>query len=202
MYELHKLIKLREAKLDTKEVKLPDDFTASVPTNQLVWLWKYGITGAEIHENTIGYSSYYDRLVIPVYENHNLTCVQMRSISRKPKYLNLGGSNSIFVRLRSDTDEVVVTEDIVSAIKVSRFVSTACTLGTNLNYIKASKIISLDKKVSIWYDNDTAGIKGAVNGLKNLQLQGANVRVIRTQNDPKCYNNSEIKRILDNGKYD
>lgn len=181
------------------QVQLPFDYTQAIPIEHCVWLFKYGITEQEIKQFKIGYSKYYDRVVLPVYYNNKLRVVQMRSINTKPKYYNIGGTDSVLVIRNTLSDTVVVVEDILSAIKVSRVCNAVSTLGTNLNFSKATKILKVAKKGFIWYDADEAGIKGCKMGLINLNMQGGVFKSISSDLDPKEYTTQAINNYINTG---
>lgn len=185
------------------DITLPPDFTTDIPDAHKVWFYKYGVPDRLIEHYGFGWSAKQHRVVLPVYDEHTgeLGAVQCRSIDPKlkPKYLNKeGGTKSpMFWSKIHHTDVLVITEDILSAVRVGELYYSVCTLGTSINTVKASRIVSKDyNKVLIWYDGDDAGRNGAKKGRRELLLQGADCSVIETELDPKEYDNDEIEKIL------
>lgn len=188
------------------KLELPFDFDLDIPDYGRVWLLKGGVGSSIISHYGIGWSESMNRVVLPVYEDGELTAVQSRSVwdAMKPKYLNKKGStNSMFwsdpdVQLKRCTDELVITEDILSTIRVGRLNDCVSTLGTSLSDRMAAQLLTLYNKFAIWYDGDEAGVRGARKARKALQIQGGVCRIVNTAKDPKEYNNEEIEDILCN----
>ncbi len=186
------------------ELELPYDFDTDIPDYGRVWLLKGGVGSALIEHYGFGWSECMNRVVLPVYEDGELTAVQSRSVwdAMKPKYLNKkGSSNCMFwhdpeVQLDRITDELVITEDILSTVRVGRLNDCVSTLGTSLSDRMATQLLENYSNFAVWYDGDEAGVRGARKACKALMMQGGVVRVIRTKLDPKEYNNEEISTIL------
>lgn len=196
-----------EAYLDTHgDVSLPDDFTGDIPDIGRAWLLKGGVSTFLSTHYHIGWSAKMHRVVIPVYDvQGNLVAVQARAVEKyqKPKYRNkIGVSTSLFwsdsaVSLQEPVGEwCVLTEDILSTLRVGRLQHAVASLGTSISHRTAARILKHHRQIIIWYDGDAAGVKGAAKARKVLELQGAEVIVIRTEEDPKSYNNEQITNII------
>jgi len=182
----------------SETIKLPDDFTLEIPDKALAWPLSYGINDDVCRGYGFGWSEKLNRFVMPVYDdNDNLKAVQSRAIDGfVPKYLNRG--KYLFWSLdSSNTDYVVITEDMLSTVKVGFCAKAVSTLGTSISTKNASTIVKRYRKIYVWYDNDEAGMNGAKKVRKELMMQGADVRIIHTEEDPKAYTRSQIKDILD-----
>lgn len=192
--------KKERAVLHSKETKLPADYSIDVPPSAAVWYYQYGISAELARLYGIGYTEELDRVVLPVFEDGVLTAVQMRAVdpNRKPKYLNPEGPkvSSALFQSAPGTGVTVVTEDILSAIKVGRVHHATSTLGTNMTDARAAKIASRFHKAFLWYDGDRAGRKGLLRAKNQLTLLGVEVVQIKTENDPKTYSLDEIRSIL------
>lgn len=188
------------------KLSLPDDFTRDIPSFGRAWLLKGGVNSFLTEHYGIGWSEKLCRVVIPVWGIDRLDAVQARAVleDQKPKYLNKEGhsGNSLFwsddaVMLSEPIgDWCVLTEDILSTIRVGRIQPAVASLGTSINARVVARIMQFHKRVLIWYDDDAAGRRGAIKARKALELQGAEVRTIRTEFDPKTYNNEEIEKII------
>ncbi len=192
--------------IKSKVVALPKDYTLDIPTKAMTWFLQYGVSPELARDHAIGYSEYYDRIVLPVYNDDydNLDAVQLRSVNnRKPKYLNPQGANvsRALFKVGESKGARVVVEDILSAIKVGKVVPTASILGTTLTDERALRIAKENHTVVLWLDSDKAGQKGTRKAAKKLQMLGVKVYKVETQTDPKTYNLSEIedklKRIIE-----
>lgn len=190
---------LRE--LHTGKLTLPTDFTLDIPDKAATWFYKYGISAELAMHYGIGYSPVLERVVIPVYDAGDLVSMQMRAIHdwQKPKYINpkTTMNNVLFYAgARAGSTCTVLTEDILSAIKVGRVHHATSILGTNLSDAKAAKIAKDNLKVYIWLDGDKAGIDGANHARNQLNLLGVQTDLIRTDKDPKEYSLEDIRRII------
>lgn len=211
------------------DVLLPKDFTTDIPDAGKVWLLKGGISNLLQKAYSIGYSPYYQRVVIPVYKDGELDAFIARSLTgEKPKYIAKmrNPSNALFVsdtKLQFRTDEAqalrskmdfVITEDILSAIRVGRFVPAGAILGTSASDGVLSRIRSCikgrqvgsslawwepqadDSRIAVWLDPDRAGRTGANKLRKALDLAGVQSTYISSGRDPKLLSDREIARIL------
>lgn len=182
--------------------ELPADYTLDVPPRAAVWYYKYGISAELAASYRIGHTAELDRVVLPVYEDGELTAVQMRAVDswRKPKYLNPEGPKvqAAIFESAPTTGVTVVVEDILSAIKVGRVHHATSILGTTMTDQRALKIASRNSKVIIWLDSDAPGVKGASVAERQLRLLGVDVRRVTTSGDPKTYSLEAIRSIIKN----
>ena len=71
-------------------VKLPKDYTQEIPPEARILLFRAGLSESVWKEFGIGYSGFYKRIVLPVYDNTGrLVWQQLRATveGQKPKYL-------------------------------------------------------------------------------------------------------------------
>jgi hypothetical protein len=207
-------LKRRKAELEmSKErvVKLPSDFTTDIPPSEAVWLYKAGISPQIAKHYKFGYSPFLRRVILPIYNNGVLQGYTARStINARPKYIEkvVDTSSTVFCsdasiqlpwpddRLLDSIPDCVLVEDILSAVRVGRFVRCAVALlGTSLSGAWARNA-HVHTKISVWLDPDKAGKKGAQAISKSLGLEGYGVKIIRSDKDPKYYSNREIRRFL------
>lgn len=185
------------------KVDLPNDFTTEIPLEGRLWLYGAGLTQAVWEAYGFGYSEYYHRVIMPVYdEAHRVTWWQGRSLDRniKPKYLQpTANRDTVLFKSRpiqrgSTGRIVIVTEDILSAIRVGKHVDTISLLGTKAT---TSQLATLSKyqTVCTWLDSDMAGRQGAYKIRKALSLT-TNVANIVTEQDPKLLSDEEIRNQL------
>lgn len=188
-----------------KVIELPRDFTLDIPINKMHWFLQYGIAPELIYDYGIGWSDYFNRIVMPVYNHKNeLTSVQMRAVDagQEPKYLNLsqkGDNRSMFYseHTRKLKRSIVVTEDILSAIKVGRICNAVAILSSHIGDLRALSLAFQYNKIYVWLDPDKAGRVGAFDAAKQLSLSGcADVRIIKSVSDPKKHTLADITTYL------
>lgn len=180
---------------------LPKDYTLEVPSRARAWYLQYGISAELAKMYSIGYTEYYDRVVLPVYEDGELQAIQMRAVEAdvKPKYLNPSAipiQDVLFESEEGRSSIGVLTEDILSSIKVGQVISSVSSMGTKMSDARAWKISEKFETCFVWYDSDLAGRTGAKKAIARLELLGVNCWNVRTEKDPKCYTRREIKKIL------
>jgi DNA primase len=89
---------------------------------------------------------------------------------------------------------VVVTEDILSAIRVGAHIPAVSILGTKTSDAQAAQLAEYDK-VDYWLDPDQAGIDGTVKGRRKLALV-TETGAITSPVDPKNLSDREIREAL------
>lgn len=198
----------REREFVDGEVKLPP-LKGDIPLDARIWFMKAGVSVDLAKAYGIGYSKQMDRVILPVYTNGELKAVQARALrdDQVPKYLNskTAAGDAVFQckqelmlkdRLQV-TDTLVLTEDILSAIRVGRLIDTWSLLGTSISEAQVAHIIRAGyRRVLVWLDGDEAGIKGRRKVSRKLQASGLEAAWIETEHDPKQYSNSEIKEFI------
>lgn len=190
-------------------IALPDDTAAYLPVRVLTWLSKYGIMTSEVKDNLFGWSESAQMLVMPVYNGSSwhdrssrgrLLMWQGRYFGhneKHPKYLTRGKPEEImhlidFVK----TDAIILTEDLISAIKVGRQFTSVPLFGSNLSLERIMRLSKLTKQVVIWLDDDK--YSQAMTYRNRAAQFIPNVHVLRTPKDPKDYNDDAIYMYITN----
>lgn len=187
-------------------VVIPQDFTDVVPAPHNLWYLTKGLTGEDMQDNGVGWSEDAQRIVLPVRNGGHLDALQLRAVhaDQKPKYLNPIGpsvAKAVFVpvrlRMNPDPEYVVITEDILSAIKLDKAgIPALSILGTNPTDARINRILLYSDRVLWWFDNDKAGKQGSRTGKIVSELMGANSSEIHTDLDPKMYDLQTIRNIV------
>jgi DNA primase len=210
----------------SKTVSLPMDYTQELPDTAMTWLLKGGVSQVMWQAYKVGFSPKLNRVCIPVYRGTELVAVQMRAIEKdqKPKYLaRETADNVIFSSLPStvfagDREQdygydLVVTEDLLSAIRVGRITASCSLLGTMHGANKMQAIVaeatsrrlrrarSEVLRIALWMDPDKAGEQSRSRIAGPLSIRGAEVVHIRSARDPKRHSNAEIRSYL-RGEHD
>lgn len=193
------LRKADDAAFNTKELALPKDFTSIIPPAHATWLYRAGVFADTAMAHGFGYSESMSRVILPVYDDGVLVYMQARACQpgRVPKYLNKAGASKGAIMWKGvrDYEDVIVTEDILSALRIYMAgYNAVCTLGTAVSDGQAG-YLSRFKRVAFWYDGDKAGFSGSAKGIKTIALVAKVGRII-TDKDPKLYSNREITQIL------
>jgi hypothetical protein len=117
---------------------------------------------------------------------------------KNPKYMNVkaAGRDNIWFREHSwNTDEVVLVEDIISTIRVSRVIDA---VGLLYAYIPDSLVLELSseyKSIIFWLDPDKWN--RMMHRVKRWRSFGINAKSIRSDHDPKFYTEDEIVEFLE-----
>lgn len=202
--------KLRDNENDYKrQYDLPKDFTVDLPTSAKLWLLKAGIDHETWSAYNIGYSDKLDRVILPV---HGSTNELVGSIARSlkatgPKYISALPSYTIFDSLQGREPmaahkyafDLILTEDLLSAIRVGRFVRSIALLGTGSSDTYLGRILGkLDKanRVGVWLDPDNAGQLATPALIRSLGMAGVQTTTIKSKRDPKLHSDREIQEYL------
>jgi len=188
---------------------LPADFSYSIDYIGKTWLDKYSLTNSEIRSNKIGWSIegvYFKKkdihihpmLIFPVFDiAGNLLFWQGRNFGDEgPKYMTFGYKEKIYHILENNAiaDTIVLTEDLVSAIKVSRVCSTMPLFGSTVSLERLKTLSARFKHLRIWLDMDK--VTEALKTRLKASLLFETAEVIVAEKDPKEYNTEDIRNFL------
>lgn len=195
--EIARIKELNEAAKEELPLELPDDYTTDIPLEGRLWLYKAGLSEPVWRKHGIGYSPLLQRVVLPVFDSAgNLIWLQCRAIhaGQLPKYLQPSRDRSEIVMevgcTSDNMERVILTEDILSCIRVGRHCAAVSLLGTKLTTAQAAKLIN-HSRVTTWLDSDEAGRKGAASIRRTLGLV-TEVDNIVTELDPKMLSDKQI----------
>ncbi len=195
-----------EQQPDKEEVKPPMDACNELPDVNREWLQQY-ITDAEI-DQWFTYSPLLRRHLF-IHESEDAfgkkhTFWEARSVTRLedgrfsfafPKTFCHGEKPFFILSKWRKTGKLVLVEDPVSAIKVSRFCETMPLFGSIISIDTMLQIANMPwiKEVIIWLDRDK--YKEAL-GFANRISKFKSVRVVSTDKDPKSQTDEEIQEVL------
>ena len=183
----------------TKQVSLPHDVEPSLPQFARDWLEQnYEFNNNTITNNKILWSHDKQYLIFPYFINGVLEGWQGRVFKpeekEKRKWFSQGSLDEIIYTLGKDSPCLILTESIISAIKVSRFTQAMPIWGSNISTNKWARLSHLTNKVIIWLDPDKQ--KEAAQQAQTGRLFIDNVSVILSDKKPKDYTYNEIKDLL------
>jgi len=183
-------------------VALPRDFTKDWndwPKQARIWIGVSGVGEATAHKWGIGYSKEYNRVVVPSYRNGELLGYQLRSLDKEdqPKYITYADEKPLYWYSGRTCPTLVIVEDVLSAIRCSEHVDAAALLGSDINDTLYALIAEQGyENFLIFLDNDNRQVKlNQMRIKRKLDILG-NTRIIKESKDPKCFDSTELKRIL------
>lgn len=199
--------KFSEKEKEDKWNALPIDFSYHIPEVGRQWLNKYHLTNKEIIANRFGWSEeglYFKvkditvkpLLVLPVVDKYgNLVFWQGRNFGDVgPKYMTRGDKE--FLHILGDSDlPIVLVEDLISAIKVSRVARSCPVFGSWLSPDSARRLARYSDRIILWLDYDKKK-DAAKMSLMYEYLFPRGIHSIRTEKDPKEYTTDEIYSFL------
>lgn len=187
---------------DTKENTVDEVFVYDLrewPGKALWWVKQYGLSDYELANYAFAYSPGRKRVIIPIWWEGKKIGWQARKLydeDNGPKYITQASSPPGFMLKGEHTyEEIVLVEDVISAIKVGRTTEAVAMLSTNpttrmMNYVKRFS------NFKIWLDMDNPQvIRQSLKLLRNLGIYG-HTKLIVTPKDPKVYDDSEIRGWL------
>jgi DNA primase len=213
--ELEELKALNEQAKENHDVRLTG--TVPIPEEFMGWLLVAGITPARAAACGFCWHPKMHRIVMPLRgEDGTWLYWQARAVrvGQRPKYINptvdketlgflalpedypVAGTHcdTSAIHGRVDGRSVVVTEDILSAVRVGRSMPAVSCLGTKAS---GSQIGALSgaEKVFIWLDPDQAGLDGATTMKRQLSLV-VPTEIVDSRADPKLLSDEQIRDHL------
>lgn len=179
-----------------KVVKLPDDAQGFLPKPAQDWLDKYHLTKEELRSLRPLYSQSKELLIFPVFAQGELLMYQGRYFGdnpKHPKYLTYGSKDVLHI-LNPGSSVCVLTEDVVSATKVSSITTAMPLWGSTIGLGLATRLTSRFKSVVLWLDMDKA--EESLKSRSRLFPLFQGVYSIISPKDPKEYSHEEIRNFI------
>ncbi len=197
-----KAFKGRQEPLETikdTDVYLPEDVSTEYPYRALQWVSQYELTKVDLLNHGVLWSDYYHRLIFPVYSSDGVLAWQGRYFGeeKQAKWFGRGNLRDTYHILGTNQEKLVLTEDIISAIKVSKYYQAMPLFGSHIGlqrFKRLSMLVDEETEVVVWLDFDKA--KEALKEAKLGALYNLNVRTIVAELDPKEYSYNEIQGFL------
>ena len=195
-YKPGSIIEAYKAKSAAPRPTTSNWFTPSNIFNEqgMKWLKSFGLTNKEIDDNFFWDNKGYCVFNADKFQNaRNFTGIG-------PKYMTRGNvrGNEVIFEHRGMVSELllscVIVEDAISAIKVSRVCSAVAIHNAVIPLELILKLSRTYKNLFIWLDKDKS--KEMLSEATKARPYFSNVRVVFSDQDPKCYNDIEIKEKL------
>lgn len=162
----------------------------------LGWIGKAGLSTLEAEQWGMRYSPTAQRVYIPLIKEGDIVGWLGRQIECEGQKYLLTKKDDFLFHIDKGTDECIVVEDCLSAIRIGRQHSVIALLGTALSDYAVGVITKRYKNYAIWLDNDNAKVKMKQVQAKNRLDVFGNVRMIKTDEDPKAYTDEQIMEIV------
>ena len=138
---------------------------------------------------------------MPIYRGGELTGYQLRKIEaadKRPKYLTMANVKPLFwTSALLSSSVLVITEDILSGIKCSRFHNSLALLTATPNDTVIEWIVKQSyTSYIIFLDNDNRQVKQSQVALKNRLSLFGDATIIHADKDPKEHSNRELEELL------
>ena len=168
----------------------------------LRWLRSYDLV-PDKGEVWVGYDRGTESLVFPCWSERGVEAYQTRSFRSGwdgPKYLTRRRYDADIPQPVSEGEVLVLTEDTLSAVKVSKVPGLAgCPLWTAPKGL--GKLLTLSKfykDIVVWYDNDNTQVRhNALQLARRLRCYHPRVYIVLDKVDPKCYTVNVIKDTIE-----
>jgi len=168
------------------------------------WISSYGISVPELLSRGVKWDSSTSQLIFPFKDKDGEPCcIQARNFSSdrrsKRKCENDGSVYEAFPLYQKESSAhphwVVITEDPLSAIKVSRQVDAIPCLGTNFPVHKINELHNRGyQHVVAWLDSDKWREGREI--ADKCKWVGMSATTLLTDLDPKCYTDEQIATYL------
>lgn len=180
-------------------VTLPADVDEYLPTKARVFTNNYSLTEQDISNNNLLWSEKYQRLIFPYFSDTGLLAWQGRYLGDddKAKWFSQGPLHEfVHVVGNPNSRRIVLTEDIISAIKVAHNTNfRACPIfGSHISMQKLLQLKTMCDMIIIWMDFDM-NIK-SMKYAQQAQSIGLPAVTVFTEQDPKEYNDAQIQEFL------
>jgi hypothetical protein len=177
------------------------------PANLRTWFYKLGIGPAHIAAMGMYYNREIDRVVLPILgENRQVLYWTARHATRSPKWIGPDAPKAGLVAKYGvgRGDVLVLTEDPLSAYKVSLETEAWALMGTKLSDAVLLALLRDPRPAVIWLDNDQGRSNGRNPGQEaaskiraRLRAMGKKVFNVVSDADPKTFSRLQIRTHLE-----
>lgn len=187
-----------EEKEDGLQLSL--DLCSNFPRHVVEWLAQYDISVPEALKHGWKYDPYRNQLVFIFYDGQGSPILTQARNFREgaKKYFTDGDVQDVLPIFRSaqgDHRRILVVEDVVSAAKIARQCDAIPCLGSYLSKLKQTRLRLLGySQMGVWLDEDKLLVARQI--ADEAKWVGFETKVIYTNDDPKCHNDTEIGELI------
>lgn len=202
-------------KLDKPESKLclPEDCDVIYPERALDWVKQYELTKVDLLNHNTLWSESTQRLIFPVFGDTGLgssACGVLLAYQGRyfgpaapegsrsyPKWHGQGNLKDTYNILGEDSSKIVLCEDIISAIKMSKITRVMPLYGSHVGIDRFKRLrMLIEPSAEVWIYLDPDKRKESVVEARRGVLCGMKTRVIYSEADPKEESYESLQRIL------
>lgn len=176
------------------EIVLPSDVSLELPLEARQWLEQYQLSRLDLQQNHVMWSERWSRIVFPYFDSTGLLAWQGRYIPCGKNHVEVNGKapakwfsqgliHEIVHPVKVIKREAVLVEDIVSAIKVSKFVGAIPIFGSSISNKQLLRLKTVVDRVWYWMDPDLRS--KSVKMASTARMFGLDAHVIFSDKDPK-----------------
>lgn len=170
---------------------------AKWPVLATAYINRFAFSAAHLRQRGIGWSASEERLIFPAT---NLTVQnpgwQGKSFFSEPRYLTRTKyPDYMYTHLCRQSPEVIITEDLLSAMRANEVLSSFALLGTTMNDFALSELRQYHK-FYIWLDDDNLLVKKAQLKLYNTLSLHGEAFVIKCDREPKGCSSRELIEVI------
>jgi DNA primase len=195
-----------------KPFVLSDNYLKPFKSDNLWYLWDRGFSQEILEKFEVGFDNSTKRIVIPARNKKGQLMGIIRRATKseqKPKYLyseGMGKSELLFGMDKMDRQEyIILVEGSLDCMWMHQmgFTNTVSILGSSLSEDQAELLKQIEKKVLLFFDNDTAGYKGMFAAAEALEYYKVYVPndYPEGKNDPQELTYQEISNMIENRKF-
>jgi hypothetical protein len=134
---------------------------------------------------------------MPVREDGRLLYWQARGFDKaRAKYINPPVDKASLIVRYGTGAVIVLTEDILSAVRVARVTEAWAVLGTSVSDGMLAALLQSRRPVLIMLDPDAAGQKARSKIRQQIAAAGGDVRIVRAPKDPKLLSKEDIECLI------
>ena len=201
-----------------EKASLPPDYVgmwldnSPVITAAYTWLWSFHMKQQLFKKYDVGWSSFYQRIIFPVYDSILLNSGEMgkkllgwvgrdpvnvpKEKRTLPKWLTKRekGTPRFFYTCLSKSDNIIIVEDIVSAIRVHE-ASGWNSMALLTTSLPSDLMVKLNKyNVYVWLDSNM--VSKSLGYVAKLNSFGITSKFVHSTLDPKEYSDDSIRATL------
>lgn len=167
-----------------------------------LWIKQYGITDHEVKTYGICYDEEWGKVLIPIFDSEGVAGYQARAVrpdDKDAKYLTYywRPTSMLYAAPGANMERLVITEDVISAIKVGRQWLAMPLNSTQLSDKHKTTILSSGvHDFIVFLDDDNLIVKQQQLALKRGLDKLGKCAIVAQGKDPKHFTDQQLKEII------